>query len=250
VREHLLALYEIQKIDLAIRELERKKETIPEQLRTLDARTGELSGQLTEINDKAEELASEARTLEGQVQEETHKIRKWEARLKDIRNQREFQALLRETEGLKRLISDNEDKILEIWEQKKALDGRGDELQRELDEVEIEASDERDRVREQLGTAEHDLQTDTQRREELRPEIETRLWRRYEMVRKKRKGVGLVLVQDGSCLGCNVKLRPQLYNTLQRGDTVEECPQCHRFLLWDGLVPGDEADASESAVSS
>ena len=33
-----------------------------------------------------------------------------------------------------------------------------------------------------------------------------------------------------------MKLPPQLYNILQRADTIEQCPSCSRLMVWERLV--------------
>ncbi|NIQ93637.1 MAG: hypothetical protein GWN87_05090, partial [Desulfuromonadales bacterium] len=34
----------------------------------------------------------------------------------------------------------------------------------------------------------------------------------------------------GACLGCNMHLPPQLYNSLFRVDEIRACPQCNRLI--------------------
>jgi predicted nucleic acid-binding Zn-ribbon protein len=48
-------------------------------------------------------------------------------------------------------------------------------------------------------------------------------------VRKKR-GTGVVPVQNGICKGCNMRLPPQLQNILRSGATIESCPSCQRLI--------------------
>jgi len=57
--------------------------------------------------------------------------------------------------------------------------------------------------------------------------------------------VGLVAVIEGSCSGCNMKLPPQLYNILQRVESVEQCPSCQRIIYWSRIV--EDAAAKQGA---
>ena len=54
-----------------------------------------------------------------------------------------------------------------------------------------------------------------------------------------RRGLAVVAVKDGTCRGCNMKVPPQLYNTIQRGSSLELCPNCHRIIYWSKLLEGD-----------
>jgi predicted nucleic acid-binding Zn-ribbon protein len=51
------------------------------------------------------------------------------------------------------------------------------------------------------------------------------------MLREQRRGIAVVEARDGSCLGCNMQLPPQLYNSLFRGDDLITCPHCQRVLV-------------------
>ncbi|HEU0265389.1 MAG TPA: C4-type zinc ribbon domain-containing protein [Geobacterales bacterium] len=42
--------------------------------------------------------------------------------------------------------------------------------------------------------------------------------------------MALAEARDGSCLGCNLNLPPQLYNSLFRYEDLVTCPHCQRVL--------------------
>jgi hypothetical protein len=71
--------------------------------------------------------------------------------------------------------------------------------------------------------------------------------KRYSTIRLRR-GMAVVTVRTGTCLGCNMNVPPQLYNTLQRGNSLETCPYCHRIVYWDELMK-DKDDGSSSPAS-
>ena len=102
MRQHLLDLNEIQQIDLGIREIEKQLEAIPSRLKELETSISALRGEMQKLSDQRDIHVKESKTLEGSVQAESVKIKKWEARLAEIRNQREYLALSREIEGGKR----------------------------------------------------------------------------------------------------------------------------------------------------
>ena len=251
MREHLLGLYQIQKIDVAIHDLREKKALIPVELESLLHELNGLKAEVESLSQEGEEQTREASNLQSVVQGETIKLKKWEARLKEIRNQREFQALSREIEGSKRANRDTEEKIMEVWKAKEDVDARLEQKRIRLVELESAYAGRQEEISGALLEVEQLLDGEIARRDELKPSIPERLWRRYSQIRDKRRGVGLVLAQTGSCGGCNVRLPPQQFNVLQRGDTLEQCPSCHRILLFAGftdvLEPTEEASSEASA---
>ena len=50
------------------------------------------------------------------------------------------------------------------------------------------------------------------------------------------EGLALASVENGTCRGCNMNIPPQLFNVLQRGNSVETCPYCHRIIYWADIM--------------
>ena len=250
MREHLLGLYQIQKIDVAIHDLREKKASIPVELESLQYEINSVKGEIETLSVEEDGSGKEAANLQSVVQSESIKLKKWEARLKEIRNQREFQALSREIEGSKRANRDTEEKIIELWKAKEEVSGRLEQRRTQLVALESDFSERAEQIGTALQEVEDSLSTKLARRDELQPGIPDRLWRRYSQIRDKRRGVGLVLAQTGSCGGCNVRLPPQQFNVLQRGDTLEQCPSCHRILLFSGFTEELESVEETSSEAS
>jgi len=247
VRQQLLDLNEIQKLDLEIREITRAQDGVPEQLQELEARIGQTRDQLTTLGQEHETVAGELRTIEGAIQSENEKIRKWERRLNEIRNQREYQALSREIEGTRRAVRDHEEQVIELMTRKEALEAEMEQLHNKLAEDEVDREAERERVEGEVSKLAEKVAVLEARRDELRPKIKPNLLRKYENIREKRLGVGLVPADGGSCTGCNMRLPPQLFNILQRVDSIEYCPSCQRILIFQGVL--DEANQKKEEAS-
>ena len=64
--------------------------------------------------------------------------------------------------------------------------------------------------------------------------------KRYGAIRMRR-GLAVATVRNGTCLGCNMNVPPQLYNTLQRGNTLETCPYCHRIIYWEEIMKNESS---------
>ncbi len=243
--EQLKKLYEIQQIDSEITELESQKEALLESLQGLEAKTEELTDQINSISIDVERATRDARDLEATVEADKMKIKKWENRLNDIRNQREYQALSRETENARRLTKDNEAKILEHWEQKEKHQGDLEKAKAELESVRSKVTEEKTGSDSSSSDLEGKLASLQGSRSELSPDVNASLLKRYDQVRLKRRGQGLSVASNGTCQSCHMMLPPQLYNTVLRGDSIQTCPACLRFLIAENHVP--EQAESESA---
>jgi uncharacterized protein len=57
----------------------------------------------------------------------------------------------------------------------------------------------------------------------------------FERVAKARNGLAVVEAADGHCTVCHVRLRPQVYNTIRRNDSIYPCDSCQRILYFTGV---------------
>ena len=251
VLEQLKKLYEIQQIDSEITELESQKEALLESLQGLEAKTEELTDQINSISIDVERATRDARDLEATVEADKMKIKKWENRLNDIRNQREYQALSRETENARRLTKDNEAKILEHWEQREKHQSDLENAKAELESVRSKVTEEKTGSDSSSSDLEGKLASLQGSRSELSPDVNASLLKRYDQVRLKRRGRGLSVVSKGTCQSCFMMLPPQLYNTILRGDSIQTCPSCLSFLIAEDHLPEQaESEGADQEVAN
>ncbi len=245
--QQMLDLYEIQKIDLGIRDVQKRLDEIPKDLRRLESQTGDLKHEVDKTRLERDALLREVKTLEDSVVMENQKHKKWEARLAEIRNQREYLALSREIEGGKRQNREAEEKVQELKKRQAELEKKLGDMQTQVSTQEGEATSERTKVDTDVNAVKEKLASETQRRDELLPKIPKPLLSKYDSIRAKRLGIGIVPVVGGLCQGCNMRIPPQLFNILQRGQTVEQCPSCQRIIFWDKILATGDASAAPAS---
>lgn len=247
--QQLRALYELQTIDAEIRDIDGQLEGLPNKLKELRARADELGKMVEEINDERTVAQREAKNIEGQVQTESLKVRKWEQRLNEIRNQREYLALSREVEASKRQNRDLEDQIGELRKKSDEFDNQVEDFLTQASTTEEEIASERSAVDAKSKELEEAKAKKIAKREELLPTVDKAILRKYDFIRSKRAGVGIVRVTAGSCQGCYMQLPPQLYNVLHRGDSLEQCPSCSRIVIWDKFLETAEDDSTDAKAA-
>ena len=240
----------IQQIDLAIREVEKRRDEIPQKLAELTSSVDAAGSELARLNGEHATLSQEIKVLEGSVEAENLKIRKWEKRLNDIRNQREYIALSRETESSKRANRGTEEQILELMGRREELGKQIEDLQDNLAEGEVDRDTERVRIEKELAEVQNHLETEASRRKSLLHKVPTGLMRKYDRIRKQRMGIGLAAASGGSCTACNMRLPPQLYNILQRADSIEQCPSCNRIVFFEGILEDQNAESQNKEDQS
>ena len=177
------------------------------------------------------DLERQKAELEVTLAAELENIKRSESHVKEIRTNKEFQAVGREISTARKQVSELEEQIL-------ALTSRIEEFQLSLDarRLEFDTLEEQNRsaISEKeavIAVFQAEIDSASNNREEIIRQLSPNIVRRYHQLRDQRRGQALAVVQGGSCLGCNMQLPPQLYNTLFRGDEMIFCPHCQRILI-------------------
>ncbi len=184
--------------------------------------------------EKIESLEKTRRQNEGQLALEQEKIKRVQGRMSEVKTNKEYQALLNETDAIKEANSRMEEEILQVM-------GEIDDLKKDLSKKEKDAGvtlekieAERKKLQEKMAHDEKVWDGQMERREVLSKQIESKLVKLYHTLKEKRQGVGVVSVKHETCQGCFVNVPPQLFIEVQKNNALVRCPHCNRILFWEG----------------
>jgi uncharacterized protein len=231
VRNKLMLLEELQEFDLKMDGFQGEKQGLLDELAGLERRLMEAREELAAMNCEVETQSAEKQTLEENLATEQANIARSETNLKEIKTQKEYQAVSKEIATAKKLIGELEEQLLQKISEIEAL--RADLATREenLTALEQNVAGQRAEVQAKLDRLEASIAVDRTSREETAKGVPGSILKRYEKLREARRGVAVVEARDGSCLGCNMQIPPQLYNNLFRGEELITCPHCQRMLV-------------------
>lgn len=233
MRAQLERLVALQIVDLKIQEMERVKEEIPQRIASLEEEFRKEEESVQAERTELEKLQKERPQKEKDLEEEIDRVKKAEARVFEIKTNKEYQAVLKEIDNAKKLNRQREEEILGILERledmqnhlgkgEKSLEARRREYQRQVAELKQKAA-----------SFDEEMAGEVRQREEQEKAIPQDLLSKYHMLLEKRQGVAVARVINGACQACNMNLRPQLYIELQKQDTLIACPNCNRILFWE-----------------
>lgn len=233
MRAQLERLVALQIVDLKIQEMERVKEEIPQRIASLEEEFRKEEESVQAERAELEKLQKERPQKEKDLEEEIDRVKKAEARVFEIKTNKEYQAVLKEIDNAKKLNRQREEEILGILERledmqnhlgkgEKSLEARRREYQRQVAELKQKAA-----------SFDEEMAGEVRQREEQEKAIPQDLLSKYHMLLEKRQGVAVARVINGACQACNMNLRPQLYIELQKQDTLIACPNCNRILFWE-----------------
>lgn len=185
------------------------------------------------INSKKESLAELKkvyRSYDVEIQANSARIAKREEQLRSVTTNKEYQAILKEIEEIKKADSRIEDDTLACLE-------KIDTAETEVQEKEEEFLAEEIEVKQQKAVFESDADSERRsldellaKRDEVAAKIDSELIKQYEFIKSYARDVAIVQVKDSICMGCNMNIPPQMYNELHRENELRTCPHCHRML--------------------
>ncbi|MDI6687956.1 MAG: C4-type zinc ribbon domain-containing protein [Desulfobacterales bacterium] len=235
MKEQIDILVKLQKIETESDDIKLKLSGVSEKLDFFDSSLKELEQSIADKKSLLNDLNKKYRSYDSEVQTNFALIKKSQGRLVGVKTNREYQALLKEIEELKIKNSQAEDEML------LCLD-RIDETEKDISVEKGEYSKLKEKVSSDKETIMREVDYGKERLAALKDEwdstsskVKPELFKRYTMVGQRVKGTAIVSVKKSVCNGCNMNLPPQMYNELQRCDSLKFCPNCQRIIYWEQL---------------
>ena len=230
LREKLKALEELQQIDLDLNEIRTAIAAHPARRAEAEAAVVTARKAWEAEQARLDQNERERRQLETLLGMERDKVKKWEGRLGEIRTPREYAALSREIDIAKKTNDGQSEQLKELTVQADGLRKGVDAKEEELSEREAAAQAAVEEIEKAKAADEEKARGLEVRRGEAVKLVEPGLLAKYENIKRRRAGVAIAPVVGMTCKGCHRNIPPQLAITLQRANSIETCPSCHRII--------------------
>jgi predicted nucleic acid-binding Zn-ribbon protein len=233
MKEQIEILVSLQQIEIESISVKTHLCSISKRLDLLHSSQTELSQRIAAETAKIEEVRKLYRSHESDIKQNQVMIKRSQERLNSIKNNREYQALLKEIEELKRTNSATEELMIDCLNQIDDAEKEAAVMQEELQRVKDGILQEQQVVDTETGKAGKRLQELDQERQKMSCKIDADVLKLFQKVQSQQvRGNAVVPVQDAVCHGCYVNIPPQMYNELQRCDKLRMCPNCQRIIYW------------------
>ena len=237
-------LLELQVADQEIRKLQEEIAELPKRIAVIEQKLAGTKAHLEKTRSAAKADEANRKKFETSIQDLQGKISKYRDQSLDVKTNEQYKALLHEIQFAEQEIRINEDRILEVMVNVDARekDVRAAEAELKAETAEIEK--EKEEARRVTAEDQKKLAEWNAKRDGLRREISEDILRHYERVMKFRR-TGLAEVRAQKCMGCQVMLRPQIYNEVRIGQKVVVCDSCQRIFYYK---PENDVIPEETAV--
>lgn len=232
VAQKLDSLKKLQQFDSKLDEIVKVRGALPEEVRDLEDEIVGYQTRIAKYNSEIDEQDEEISNNKNAIVEANKLVKKYDEQQINVRNNREYDAITKETElqTLEIQICEKrineagiriEAKKIEIGETKSILDERNKDLEskkKELIMITSESLEEENKL--------------TESREKAAGKVEERIRNSYNKIRNNaRNGLGVVSIARNACGGCFAVVPPQRQAEVRERKKIIVCEHCGRIFV-------------------
>ena len=230
MEKQMQLLWELQEIDAGldvIRDTQEsftpKLDSIKEDIALLEGADAEYQGELAAKEVERRDLRDKVEQLKGLIAQSKDKIAQ-------IANNKEYFAVLKELEHNQRQFERQGTELAALVEEIDSIKDQIAENTKDLAAKAEEMALEEKAISTKVASLERKIKAGEKGRQVKTKGIDPNFLRRYQRIRKRFKNA-VVTAKDGTCLGCNVNVPPQVYIDLLKGQEIMNCPNCQRIMV-------------------
>lgn len=231
MKEEVQLLIDLQDLDQHIITGRKQQDKLRAEQEALSVKTDKLNDLLAQLDSEIGVIEQERGEINQALLKEQDNIDKAENRLPEIKTQKEYLAILKEADVAKKQVKDLQELLQGRDEALATLQEDRQEKQQELDALKATSESRCSEIDQQLADIDESLVDEDKKRSALVEKVPTPIRKRYELLLSRRNGSALVEARRGTCLGCNMHLPPQFFNSMLKKQSIDSCPHCNRLLF-------------------
>ena len=225
-------LWELQGVLTQLGDREKQLTSKPESFAAVDREWQQANDEMTRLQQMIEQLSRERRRVDGELGEQQEILKKYQGQLMQVKNQQQYAAAWKEIDSTRKHVKELEDSTLKTMSEIESLQKDLDERRAGSTELKSRWDAAHDAWQHSLGDLRVEVEQLKARVSSIESALNERLKRDFYRIFKQRQNVAVARVVSDSCSACRTRVRPALFQQLQRGDLVY-CEGCHRILYYE-----------------
>ncbi len=224
-------LIDLQEIDSQLMELEDILGDLPKKVDGLILEEKQAIKTIDDGKQRIKEIQLDLNKIELRVKEDNEKISHLKDQLFKVTTNKQYDAIMQEIDHLKDQLDKDETVDIELMEEKDLLEEQVKSQETNVESVSKDLSERRKSLENMLQESAEQKSELENDRDKLIKEIEPSVIKRYDIVRKARRGMAVVPVLGASCSGCGAMVPPQKIAEIRIDKIPLTCDECSRFLF-------------------
>ena len=225
-------LIELQHLDDRLRALRAEQHDLPQILQPYEQACATAREELARLHATIEDAERQRRTLERELDSLQTQLAKTQSKLRDVKTNKEYSAVLAEIDAGKQHIAALEDQVLDLMEMTEQQRQAHQAQEQHVREAGQKLTEQEKHVQQTHAGLAQRITAEEAMRQDLVADLDDNFYAIYQRRAAQRGGQAVVQVQDGTCNGCHLKIQPQLVSEIRQQEKLTTCPHCQRILLW------------------
>jgi predicted nucleic acid-binding Zn-ribbon protein len=234
--EQLRLLIQLQEIDGNIRTLATQKKRLPEALANLESKRTASRADLERAKEALLAAQKKKRDRDQDLEAGAQKVEKLKTHSSEIKNNKEYQALLKEIETVELENKAIEDDIISLMEKIDAASAGIAATEQRLREEEVAMEAEQKQHEAEFAKIEKELQSVERARQKIVSQVQPAVISQYEKLMITKAGVAIAVARAESCSGCFMSIPPQVFVNVKKNVSIISCPNCGRILYYKEAI--------------
>jgi len=232
VKEKLEGLYNLQKIDSKLAEIEILKGELPMEVSDLEDEIVGLETRISKLKDSINDIDTEVSNHKANIAESEALIERYNSQLDNVKNNREYDALTKEIELQKLEIQLSEKKIRDTHGGKTLKDEALEKAETRLESKKGDLENKKVELEKIISKTEKEENKLKKASDKAKKTIDERLLKSYIKISTNyRNGLAVVTVNRGSCGGCFNRIPPQQIIEIGVMKNIIACEHCGRVIV-------------------
>jgi predicted nucleic acid-binding Zn-ribbon protein len=240
-KHQIKLLANLQRLETQLLKLQQRLNRLTEKRKKLDDKFQRIETLLTEGSDKLSQQQKRYRDLEANTQDNMIQAKKSEEKLSSVKNNKEYKATLKEIEDFTAKNNKIEDEMLTLLEMIEMTEKEVRAHQEEKQRISSDITSEKTAIDEEYQHGLQEIEQLKKASDNTLDQLDPANRKSFLAVKAQQADrLAVAPVNDAVCRGCHMNIPPQMYNELQRCDSLRYCPHCDRIIYWEeGILEND-----------
>lgn len=231
MRTEFLILGELRKIDEKVLRLKRELDKIPAEIQRIDTAIKGKHDVYNKVKSEVDLYEKKLRSTEQDLREKDDFLKKAESKMMEVKTNDEYKAAMKENDTHKEAKKGLEDQILVLMNGLEGEKNRLKTAETEFKEYEDKLTKDKKEIEDERVKLVKLFEEQTAKRDASAKKLPNDLHQLYDKTSRRLNGSAIEIVDNCMCMGCNMKIRAQLYNEVLGMKAFHKCPNCNRILI-------------------
>lgn len=227
----LKILYELQKLDDHLDELEEQRGDLPDAVNSLGEKIDHIKNDISEKEKEKKDSLAKREENEEEIEKLTVNQKKFKAQLYQVRNNKEYDALTKEIDHTEEQITKLEAENDSFADLSKRLTEEIETVTPQLEELKEDLKAKEAELKEIVKSNEKEEAKLKAKRKDIESKTKKADYLAYMRIRKAKKGKAVVTIKRSACSGCHNIVPSQRQLEIRRNNKLFFCEYCGRILV-------------------